>query len=298
MFFFNRKKNKEVEQVEEIDQKQTTSEEIVEKEDVEAHEKLEQETETQAVQEERELGGFALFKDQFFDMEVVRNNIKRMTGLEIEVVEDAAHPTFLLKTEEGTFLCQHMAQKLTEQQLTKDIAINAIEPQTLNDIKESQSFAVISRVKAPYKDRVKACVVFTKIASALMIQPNAAAMYLSDIHYILSPQRYYAFMGQIMQSESDGNFFFPYPLWIKTNLFHKGSSYKAVTLGLSEFGLHELGFEETKRSPEEIFNILMGLSEMYLVEKCRFQDGDAMKLDQNTEATFKLVDNTLYIVEE
>ena len=41
----------------------------------------------------------------------------------------------------------------------------------------------------------------------------------------------------------------------------------------------------------------MGLCEMYLVEKCQFQDGDTMKIDQNTEATFKLEGQTLLIIE-
>lgn len=290
MFFFNRKKNKQVDEVEE-----NKSEEKVEEIEQEV-EKVEEKEETSI--KEKALGGIALFKDKLFDIEVIRNNIKRMAGLDIEIMENTENPSFMVRSEEGTFICTHIPTAMPHGEVLADLKFNAVEPQTVQDIQSHQAFIAIGREDGPFKDRVKACLMFTKIASALMIQPNAAAMYLSDMRYILSPQRYYAFMGQILETEREGEFFFPYPLWIKTNLFRSEKGIKAVTNGLSEFGLYELGFEETKRSPEEIFKVIMGLCEMYLVEKCQFQDGDTMKLDQNTKATFKLEGQTLFIIEE
>lgn len=289
MFFFNRKKNKQVDEVEE-----NKSEEQVEEIEQEAAKEEKEEAGTL----EKALGGIALFKDTLFDFEVIRNNIKRMAGVDIEIMENTENPSFMVKTEEGTFICTHIPTPMPHGEVFADLKFNSVEPQTVQDIQNHQAFIAIGRADEPFKDRVKACLMFTKIASALMIQPNAAAMYLSDLRYILSPQRYYAFMGQILEKEREGECFFPYPLWIKTNLFRTEKGIKAVTNGLGEFGLYELGFEETKRSPEEIFNVIMGLCDMYLGEKCQFQDGDTMKLDQNTKATFKLEGQTLMIIEE
>lgn len=287
MFFFKHKKDKEHKQ--KAGEKSTSN--LIEK--VKKQTVIETKKKT-----EYEMSGMALFKDKCFDIAVIEESMKKMANLEIEVQQDAENPTFIVKQEEDTFICTYFPMPVPNEEVQSHLKVNALDRQTIQDIEEHQAFLTIVRSNQPYQDKIKACFIFTKIASVLMMQPNAVAVYLESLHYILSAQRYYAFMSQMMEAESQGEIFFPYPLWIKTSLLKSPKGISAVTYGLEAFGLYELGFAETKRTPEEIFKILMNLCEMYLIEKCHFQDGDSMKLDPKTEAIFKLEDKVLYIVEK
>lgn len=299
MFFFNHKKNKQQDILEENESLQEhVGEKLSDSEDSDKEtEKLEAGDKASDPLEERPLLGFALFKDRAFDMTLVKEMMEERAHLSVEINESAELPSFIIKNEEGTFVCTHMPMPIPNQEVQNHIGINFIEKEYVEDIRNHQSFIVIARIKEPYKSRINACVTFSKIASVLMMLENAAGMFIEDLSYIIPAKKYSVFFNQMMQSDNDEKPMLPLPLWIKMSMVQNQKGIKATTKGLSAFGLHELGFHYTHREPDKIFDIIMNLCTMYLLEHCRFEDGDTMRLDPQTEASFKLEGNTLFIYE-
>lgn len=292
MFFFNRKKNKKAEE---------RNYEVEENLNVgESHKRVEviHEPNTNIDStKEKSLIGYILFKDRAFELTTIAEVMRLIADLNVNIDEDDTQ-SFRIETLEGTFICTHHEGCFPENKIDAALKVNSLEKDILVDIKSHQSYISITRVDRPFNDRLKACVIFNKIASVLLMQSNAAGIYLEQLNYLISPLRYARYFGQIVQAESRGELFFPIPLWIKIIMIREDSGIKAKTKGLSDFGLCELGLYETRQKPEEIFKVLMQLCDMYLIGQCNFQDGDTIDLMVGKESMFQLQEDILYLVEK
>ena len=263
-----------------------------------ARKKQEQEVKKYVPKVNEGMLGFAMFKDVVFDVEEIIKRLKEEVGItDVQVDEREKMVSLIIKVDGDTFACSHMAMPVPRQEAQRQLQFNFVEPETAQDVKDHQAFIVLSRINDSVLIRKKACNSFSKIATVLMGLDNAAAMFLPSLNYIISPNRYRAFLPQMMDAQQNGGNFFPILLWENIGLYPDQNGLSGCTQGLNDFGLFELCLYNTKRDPKNMYMILMQMSVKYLVEEFPFKNGDVIRLDETHEAVLKEQNNILYIIE-
>lgn len=128
---------------------------------------------------------------------------------------------------------------------------------------------------------VSAHIIYTEVMDVLMREPAAIGVYRDELGVLMPPKMVTELAGLLRDGQA------PLPLWINVRV-HKHDLTNGRTLGLPNFGHLDLQIRESTRSDEDVYNLLMNVSN-YIVtgdtfllpsQTLGYADGQALAISQ------------------
>jgi hypothetical protein len=149
-------------------------------------------------------------------------------------------------------------------------------PEAAEKMRDHKAHLLVTLFGPPL-GRVDGAVTLTKVVAAMVEAHDTAGVYWGDGTLVIKPEMFVE-VAQTATTEDP-----PIPIWVEHRIQRNpDASLNVITTGLAPFGCMEIEVINSKRTPEDLLNIIAGVSHLQLRGDV-FKDGDTVGFDAVTK---------------
>ena len=149
-------------------------------------------------------------------------------------------------------------------------------PEATEKMRDHKAHLLVTLFGSPL-GRVDGAVILTKIVAAMVEAHDTAGVYWGDGTLVIRPEMFVE-VAQTATTEDP-----PIPIWVEHRVQRNpDKSLNVITTGLAPFGCMEIEVINSKRTLEDLLNMIAGISHLQLRGDV-FKDGDTVGFDAVTK---------------
>lgn len=250
----------------------------------------------QPLENSRTLLAFALLQSADLNEEALADHIRGEFGnAEVELSRDKLL-SLIVHTGGAQFICTLMPFPMPDQEVENLFPYNSLSKEGEEKLASHQAYFVIAGNGFSISGKREACLSFNRLCGAVMGLEQAVGVYMGGAGLLLEKEVYLKHVNIIKSETGKDPDYFPAPLWTRVLLYMEGKKKMARTNGLNEFGFPDVCIYDTHQEPGILYQQLYMLAIEEITGRGIYENGDLIRVSENTEAVCKLSDGVLYII--
>lgn len=250
----------------------------------------------QPLENSKSLLAFALLQSADLDADALAERIRAEFGnAEVDISRDKLL-SLIVHTDGAQFICTLMPFPVPDQEVETLFPYNTLSKEGEEKLASHQASLVIAGNGFSISGKREACFLFNRLCGAVMGLSQAVGVYMGGAGLLLEKEVYLKHVDIIKSEVGQDPDYFPAPLWIRVLLYMDGTKKMARTNGLNEFGFPDVCIYNTHQEPGILYQQLYMMAIEEITGRGIYENGDLIRVNENTEAVCKLSDGVLHII--
>lgn len=213
--------------------------------------------------------GFVLLEGFDYNFNKLKLNLKNEWGIEIK--DSAEEDTIAFNVDDMLIACSFVPEPIPDHEVESHYKDNWMWEDAEKKVSKHRSHVIISILNG--KDNIERHKIFTKIASSILVEDEAIAVYMSPM--IIEKETYRCLAKELKLGK------LLVLLWVYIGIARDKNGISAYTLGLNHFKKKEVEILNSLRECEEIFEFLLRIVGEIIKNDINVEKGSFYKIGKN-----------------
>lgn len=213
--------------------------------------------------------GFVLLEGISYDFNKLKANLKEEWGVEIK--DSAEEDTIAFNVDKMLIACSFVPAPIPDHEVESHYKDNWMWEDVEKKVSKQRSHVIISILNG--KDNIERYKVFTKIASSILVEEEAIAVYMSPM--IIEKETYRCLAKELKIGK------LPILLWVYIGIAKGKNGISAYTLGLNHFKKKEVEILNSLRDCGEVFEFILRIIGEIIKNDINVEKGSYFNIGKN-----------------
>lgn len=219
--------------------------------------------------------GFVLLESFSYDFNKLKVDLKNEWGIEIK--DTVEEDTIAFNVDNMLIACSFVPKPIPDHEVESHYKDNWMWKEAEKKVSKHKSHVIISILNG--RDNIERYKVFTKIASSILLEEEAIAVYMSPM--IIEKETYRCLAKELKIGK------LPILLWIYIGITNSQSGISAYTLGLNHFKKKEVEILNSFKECDEVFEFILRIVNEIIKNDINVEKGSFFKIGKK-ELSFKV----------
>lgn len=219
--------------------------------------------------------GFVLLKSFGYNFNKLKINLKNEWGIEIN--DTAEEDTIAFNIDDMLIACSFVPEPIPDHEVESHYKDNWMWKDAEKEVSKHKSHVIISILNG--RDSIERYKIFTKLASSILVDKEAIAVYMSPM--IIERETYICLAKELKIGK------LPVLLWVYIGIANSQNGISAYTLGLNHFKKKEIEILNSVRECEDLFEFILRIVNEIIKNDINVQRGSLFRIGKK-ELSFKV----------